>query len=159
MADFLLAFARRLRLSSVPMPIENFPTLIGRFIASCGAIELIINSAIDQLSTDLLLSREIWKQGLEARLDILHKLLQNRTKLPASDLTALFGDLKSIAHDRNSVAHNPIASDDEHDSNPHILVLSLKRGVQKITEVELASMHDRAEKLILRLGQVILRPE
>jgi hypothetical protein len=155
MLVFLLAFGRWLRLSSVPMPIENFPTLIGRFIASCGAIELMINSAIKELSTDLLLAHEICKLRLEPRIEILDKLLkERRTTLSASDLTALSGDLKSIAKDRNAVAHNPIASDDEQDSNPRILVLRHNR-VQTITEAELESMHERAEKMILRLGQVI----
>ena len=81
---------------------------IGSFIHNCGVLELQINNTIVALGHDCLLSEEICKKtNLGRRVEILQRLLKDRTKLRRPDITCLIKELKAITHWRNAVAHNP----------------------------------------------------
>ena len=91
---------------------DTFPELIGKIIHHCGALELLTNNAIRALGTDSLLSSEVAKSPFRRRIDVLRRLLEDRTQLPSSEIKLLCDDLCEIAVSRNTIAHNPIVSDD-----------------------------------------------
>jgi len=118
------------------MPIVNFPNLIGKIIHNCGAIELLINRAISALGHDSFLAGEVSRLRLEHRIEILRALLKERagSSLSHPEVDSLCRRLKAVARDRNKIAHNPVASDDQDGINPYIWV---SRSNEKITESEL----------------------
>ena len=87
---------------------DSFPTLIGKVIHHCGALEFLTNGAIKTLSTDVLLSGEISKLSFARRIEILRVLLRERTELSKASSKQLCDLLSEIARRRNEVAHNPI---------------------------------------------------
>ena len=90
---------------------DDFPTLIGKVMHHCGALEFLANGAIKALSTDELLFDEIVKASFGKRIEVLLSLLRGRANLPERSGEDLCDRLSKIAQFRNQIAHNPVMSD------------------------------------------------
>jgi len=90
----------------MPQPLD---VLVGRFIHHCGALELLTNNAIGQLSEDAILASEATKAPFAKRIAMLRCLLTERTELAEEDVKELCDELDRIRKQRNMVAHNPVA--------------------------------------------------
>lgn len=138
----------------------DFPTLIGRFIHHCGALEFFTNNSIRAFSTDPLLSVDAIKSPLYKRIVLLRQLLHDRSDINKDDIDSLCDELDEIRKQRNIVAHNPIVSTKPNESGTEeILVLRYKpAGVtspDKITEEDVAKLVEQTNQLMIRFAQLI----
>ena len=101
--------------------VEQFSKLVEKINLNCGVLEMLTNLQIHSLGQDSILSKELVTLEFVRRIKVLRQLLHERTKLPAKEIDSLCDYLSRIAADRNVVAHPPVATDDEHDTNLHIV--------------------------------------
>jgi hypothetical protein len=136
------------------MPIDRFRKLIGDIISICGVLELRTNFLIQTLAKDSLLASEIFRFGFKRRVDILQRLMLERTDVPPREVKKLCADLKRVADERNKVAHNPIADL----ANPHILVireLSTTSKDLKLYETDLKNQLTRIHAALKELKEFV----
>jgi len=88
----------------------DFEKLIGMFIHQCGGLELLTNNCIRAFATDPLLSTDAIKSSFTKRIDLLRKLLHDRSDISKDEINSICDELKIICEKRNIVAHNPIMS-------------------------------------------------
>src|SRR5262249_2102547 len=103
--------------------LDEFEQLIGTIVCNCGLLEPLTNTAIQKLATDKLLIAEILILDFSRRIEVLHRLLEDRTKLPTEKVKSLCNQLSAIARERNIVAHNPILSESSRSADFHIIKL------------------------------------
>lgn len=137
----------------------NFPTLIGRFIHQCGALELLINNSIRAYATDSLLSTNAIKSPLYKRIVLLRQLLHERSDIKEDDIDSLCDELDEMRKNRNIVAHNPIVSTTRDGSGTEdILVLRYKpAGVttDTISMENIAKLVEQSGQLMVRFSKLI----
>ena len=138
----------------------DFPTLIGRFIHHCGALEFFTNNSIRAFATDPLLSVDAIKSPLNKRIVLLRQLLHDRSDINRDDIDSLCDELDEMRKQRNIVAHNPIVSTTPDESGmEEILVLRYKpAGVaspDKITKEDVAKLVEQTNQLVKRFAQLI----
>jgi len=139
---------------------DTFPELIGKVIHHCGALELLTNNAIRALGTDSLLSSEVAKSPFRKRIEILRRLLKDRTQLPPSEIKSLCDALCEIAVRRNAIAHNPIVSDDpQKPGTEHVMVVRYEAERAEIKDEidssELVSLVKRTNTTMQRFVRLI----
>ena len=139
---------------------ENFPTLIGKFIHHCGALEFLTNNSIRAFARDPLLSNDAIKSSWSKRINLLQKLLSDRSNISKSDIKNLCDELDEIREKRNLVAHNPIVSTKPNESGTEeILVIRYKTDrancVNKITKEDVAKLVAHTNKLIKRFAGLV----
>jgi len=117
--------------------LDEIEQLIGTIVCNCGLLEALTNTAIRKLATDKLLIAEILTIDFSRRINVLQRLLEDRTKLPTEKVKSFCNQLSAIATERNIVAHNPILSESSHSNDFHIIKL---RGLTDATEVSNARM-------------------
>lgn len=138
----------------------DFPTLIGKFIHHCGALEFFINNSIRSYATDLLLSNDAIKSSLYKRIVLLRQLLHERSEIKKNDVDSLCNELDEIRKQRNIIAHNPIVSTKPNGSGTEeILVFRYKTvGVtspDRITMKDVAKLVDQTNQLMNRFIELI----
>lgn len=139
---------------------ENFPTLIGRFIHHCGALEFLTNNSIRAFARDPLLSNDAIKSSWSKRINLLQKLLNDRSNISKNDINNLCDELEEIRKKRNLVAHNPILSTKPNGSGTEeILVIRYKPDaascINKITKEDVAKLVIHSNKLIKRFTGLV----
>ena len=102
---------------------QPLDVLVGRFIHHCGALELLTNNAIGQLSLDSILAVEAARAPFARRIATLRCLLIERTDLDEDDVRDLCDSLDEIRKKRNMVAHNPIASAEPNPDAPETILI------------------------------------
>jgi hypothetical protein len=136
---------------------EEFPTLIGKFIHLCGAIEFLINNSIRFFSRDKLLSNFAIESPLNKRINLLRQLLLDRSEINKDEIESLCNELKKLSEQRNKVAHNPIIWEKPNGSGTEeILVLRNKPG--KGTDQQRITKED-VKKLVKQTSQIIKKIE
>ncbi len=138
----------------------DFPTLIGRFIHHCGALEFFINNSIRAYATDSLLSTDAIKSSLYKRIVLLRQLLHERSDINKDDIDFLCDELDEIRKQRNIVAHNPIVSTEPNGPGTEaILVVRHKpAGVtipEEITREDVARLVEQTRKLMIRFAELV----
>lgn len=138
---------------------QPLAVLVGRFIHHCGALELLTNNAIIQLSEDAILATEAVRAPLARRIVTLRRLLLDRTALPETDILALCNSLDTIRKKRNMVAHNPIASSVP-GPQAHETILIVRHdpkegsGIQEMEREEVGNLVKRSNALLRRYSDL-----
>lgn len=138
----------------------DFPTLTGKFIHHCGALEFFINNSIRTYATDLLLSTVVIKSSLYKRIVLLRQLLHERSDINKDDIDSLRDELDEIRKQRNIIAHNPIVSTKPNGSGTEeILVFRYKTaGVtspDRIIMKDVAKLVEQTKLLMIRFTKLI----
>ncbi len=133
----------------------DFPTLVGRFIHHCGALEFFTNNAIKALASDAVLSAEAIKSPFFKRIHLLRRLLHARTELQDDDIDSLCNELDEVRQRRNVVAHNPIVSKepDQTGSESILVVRHKPEGMisqEEMSREELASLVKQTNQLMTK---------
>jgi len=138
----------------------DFPTLIGKFIHHCGAIEFFVNNSIRAFASDPLLSAEAVKSPLYKRIVLLKKLLQERSNVKHDEIDLLCTELDEMRNKRNIVAHNPIVSSAPDESGTEeVLVLRYKpTGVtspDNLTIKDVSELVKKSKDLMLKFATLV----
>jgi len=138
----------------------DFPTLVGRFIHHCGALELFTNNAIKAFATDTLLSTDAIESTWYKRIGLLRRLLEERSNVKKDDIKSLCDELDEVRKQRNIVAHNPIVSTDPNGSGTEaILVVRYKPARdtirEEITREDVARLVKQTNKLMRRFAELV----
>lgn len=139
---------------------EKFTTLIGEFIHHCGALELLTNNSIKAFAKDPLLSNDAIKSSWRKRIDLLQKLLSNRSNARDNDIVNLCKKLNEIREKRNLIAHNPIVSKSPNGTGTEeILVVRYKSNaainVNSITQKDVAKLVNETNELLRRFASLV----
>jgi len=146
---------------------ERFSQLVGNIIHNCGVLEFLTIRSIQTLETDPKRADKMLERQFRGRIDELRQLLQAKTGLPAAKINSLCAQLSTVATERNKVAHNPVASDDKHGTNPRIIVVrrvsDLANG-EVLTEEDLTELRELTRDTLrtfqhLAVDAGILKPE
>ena len=92
--------------------LNEFVVAIGKCVQNYGVIECLINELIKVIIQDSLIQHHIIIQPISKRIEILKGLVERDSasiKEQGIILTDLFCDAKSSFKNRNKVAHNPFA--------------------------------------------------
>ena len=108
-------------MADAPEPGARFAELIGRIMSNCGVLEFCTNNTIRALSKDPEWYGKVVKREWFRRIDEMAPLL-SRKEILTPEHEALIQELRTIARDRNRVAHSPIASDDPTWTDPYVMV-------------------------------------
>jgi len=138
----------------------DFPTLVGRFIHHCGALEFFTNNSIKAFATDGLLSTDAIKSPWKNRIALLRKLLHERSNLQFSDIESLCNEMNDVREKRNIAAHNPILREDPNQVDTEfILVIRHKpegdTSLEKMTRDDIAELVEQTKHLMLRFTQLV----
>lgn len=141
------------------MPAD-FPTLVGRFIHHCGALEFFTNNAIKAFATDPLLSNDAIESTWYKRIGLLRRLLDERSDVEKYGIKSLCDELDEVRKQRNIVAHNPIVSTEPNGSGTEaILVVRHKpAGVaipEEITREDVARLVEQSRKLMIKFAELV----
>lgn len=135
----------------------RFPTLIGQFIHHCGAIELLINNSIRFFSSDDILSSSTARSPLAKRINLLQKLLADRSELDGKLIDELCKKLHDLRKKRNIVAHSPIVKENI-DGFEKILTSRYKAdsvSSDKVTKNELATWVNESLEIMIKFNKYI----
>ena len=138
----------------------DLATLVGRFIHHCGALEHLTNNAIKNLSSDSILATEAIKSSFSKRIELLSRLLRDRSNLNNDDIDYLYNELNAVRKKRNIVAHNPIAFKDTNQTSSEVILIVRHKpeGTEDPKEMscaEVACLVEKTSKLILRFVELI----
>jgi len=140
----------------MPQPLD---VLVGRFIHHCGALELLTNNAIIQLSEDAILASEATKAPLARRIVTLRRLLNERTDLGEDEVRDLCDSLDEIRTRRNMVAHNPIASAEPNPDAPETILIVRHKpdghsDLKEMTRDEVGDLVTQSNELLRRFVEL-----
>jgi len=133
---------------------QPLDVLVGRLIHHCGALELLVNNSLIQLSYDRILAAEATKAPLVRRIVSLRRLLHDRTDVPDDAIETLCDSLDAIRKKRNMVAHNPIVSA-ERDPDVPETILVVRYGSEGATKTH--EMHREEVADLVTESNVLLR--
>ena len=138
----------------------DFEKLIGMFIHQCGGLELLTNNCIRAFATDSLLSTDAIKSSFTKRIDLLRKLLHDRSNISKDEINSICDELKKICEKRNIVAHNPIMSKTPNGSGiKEILNLRYSPSEvtipNKLTKGDISKLLSQTTKLLKKIGELI----
>jgi len=138
----------------------DFPTLVGRFIHHCGAIEFLVNNSIRAFSSDPLLSTEAVKSPLYKRIVLLRKLLKERSSVKHDEIDSLCKELDEMRNRRNIVAHNPIVSSAPDESGTQEILVFRYRPTEvtipdKLTMKDVSELVKKSRHLMVRFATLI----
>jgi len=138
----------------------DFEKLIGMFIHQCGGLELLTNNCIRAFATDPLLSTDAIKSSFTKRIDLLRKLLHDRSDISKDEINSICDELKIICEKRNIVAHNPIMSTKPNGSGiKEILILRYSPSEvtipNKLTKGDISKLLSQTTKLLKKIGELI----
>ena len=139
---------------------DDFPSLIGKFIHQCGALEFLVNNSIRAFSKDSLLSADAVKSPLYKRINLLRELLKTRSKVDEDEIGRLCNELDALRKKRNIVAHNPIVKSAPNESGTEeILVLRYKPTEviipDKLSKKDLAELVNESGALMVRFTKLV----
>jgi len=146
---------------------EGFSQLVGNIVHNCGVLEYLTIRSIETLETDPKRADKMLERQFRGRIDELRRLLNAKTTLPPDRVNSLCDQLSIVATERNKVAHNPVASDDKHGTNPRIIVVrrvsDLANG-EVLTENDLRRLRELTRDTLrtfqrLALDAGIVKPE
>ncbi len=135
--------------------MQSLDVLVGRFIHHCGALELMTNNAISQLSLDSILAAEATRAPFARRIATLRCLLIERTDLDEDDVHDLCDSLDEIRKKRNMVAHNPIAAAEPNPDAPETILIVRHKpdGQSDLTEMT----RDEVGDLVMQSNALLRR--
>ena len=133
----------------------SFPTLVGRFIHHCGALEFLTNNAIKVFATDPLLSTDAIESTWYKRIGLLRRLLHERSDIKKDDIKSLCDELDEVRKQRNIVAHNPIMLKEPNESGTEVILVVRHKPEGAITQEELT--RENIKELVKQTGKLMVR--
>ena len=139
---------------------KDFPLLVGRFIHYCGLIEFYVNNSIRAFSKDEILLAIAVKMPLIQRIELLKKLLKERSEINHKEIDSLCKDLDSLRMKRNIVAHNPILSKSPDESSPKEIIAVRYRPVgnhdlSTISEDDISDLVSKSREIMIKIYELI----
>ena len=138
----------------------DFPTLVGRFIHHCGALEFFTNNAIKAFATDPLLSTDAIESTWHKRIGLLRRLLHERSDVKKNDIKSLCDELDEVRKQRNIVAHNPIVSTEPNGSGTEVILIVRHKPAgatipEEITRDDVAGLVEQTCKLMKKFAKLV----
>jgi hypothetical protein len=139
---------------------KGFIELTGIFIHHCGVLEFLINNSIKKFAKDQLLASDAISSPLHKRINLLRKLLKQRSGIENDFIVSLCNDIDEIRLKRNIVAHNPIVSTKPDETGEEeILVIRHKPSEvtvpDKLTKKDISELVNKTKNLIQNFTRMI----
>jgi hypothetical protein len=135
---------------------DELTLLIGQAIHNCGVLEFFVNNSIRSLAKDRLLVSEVLTCPFRRRIELLGKLLKDRSDLKSEDISSLCNNLNKIREKRNLIAHNPIASDSRDLKDPYILLVrNAPHSINRMYAADVKAFVTHTSSMMQRLRELI----